>query len=338
MVNQGMWNNLASIGDIEPLKIIADERRLSILKILMSEAATLSQLGRTLNAHPAKIRHHLKLLEEAGFVELMETRVVGGFIEKYYRASAPAYLINLAIVPEERDSQSILAFGSHDIALELLAEQSNQVSTQTKLVTLPVGSLDGLIAVRQGLGHLAACHLFDEISGEFNEDYVRHLFPGQEMRLLTLTHRQQGLIIRKGNPKGLHTLVDLTRDDVSFINRQPGSGTRLWLDKRLLVEGIAEQSIQGYGRVAFTHLQVSQMIANGTADAGLGLLAAARQYDLDFIPLFNERFDLVLHSETSSDPLLQPILNHLQSATFRKSVQNLGGYDTQHTGDIRGVK
>ena len=325
---------LCHINSVDPLKILGDARRLAILRLLMDEPATLSQLGRTLKSHPANVRHHLKLLEEIGLVELISTRVVGGFVEKYYQASARSYMVNLALVPEVADRQNILAFGSHDIALELLASQTNQANQDTVLVPLPVGSLDGLIALRQGVGQIAGCHLFDEVSGDFNREPVRHLFPGRQMLLFTLTHREQGLLVANGNPKAIHSLHDLARPDVRFVNRQPGSGTRLWLDSHLAEEGISIADIQGYELIADTHLSAGQAIIRGDADAGLGLLAAARQLDLDFIPLFEERYDLVLPAESALDPLFQPLLNHMQSAGFRQSIRQLGGYDTQHTGDM----
>ena len=325
---------LGHINSVDPLKILGDARRLAILRLLMVEPATLSQLGRALKSHPANVRHHLKLLEEVGLVELISTRVVGGFVEKYYQASARSYMVNLALVPEHGKRVNILAFGSHDIALELLASQTNQASQDAVLVPLPVGSLDGLIALRQGLGQVAGCHLFDEVSGEFNRDYVRHLFPGRQMLLFTLTHREQGLLVASGNPKEILTIDDLARPDVTIVNRQPGSGTRLWLDRALAEEGISAADVQGYELVADTHLSAGQAITRGDADVGLGLLAAARHLDLDFIPLFEERYDLVLPAESAADPLFQPLLNHMQSASFRQSIRQLGGYDTQQTGDI----
>ena len=328
---------LDEIQSVDPLKILGDARRLAILRLLMDKPATLTQLGRTLKSHPAKIRHHLKLLEHAGLVELISTRVVGGFVEKYYQASARSYRVNLVIVPEAADRLNILAFGSHDMALDLLASQTNQANQEAVLVPLPVGSLDGLIALRQGVGQVAGCHLFDELSGDFNRDTVRRLFPGRQMLLLTLTHREQGLMVVSGNPKEIHSLQDLVRQDVRFVNRQLGSGTRLWLDSHLAQAGLPAASVQGYERIADTHLSAGQAIIQGEADVGLGLFAAARQLDLDFIPLFQERYDLVIPAESAVDPLFQPFLNHMQSASFRQSIRQLGGYDTQHTGDIIGA-
>ena len=325
--------HLQQIDKVIPLKVLSDPRRLAILRLLMREPMTLSQLGRVLDAHPARVRHHLKQLEQAGFVQLTLTQVVRGFVEKYYQASAQAYLINLAIVPEKAGKRAVLAFGSHDMALDLLAEQLNEVTPSTELFSLPVGSLDGLIALRQGICQLAACHLLDEVSGEYNRDFVRHLFPGKSMALFTLTNRQQGLLVRPGNPRQIKGLPDLARQDVTFINRQSGSGTRLWLDHELGKVGLPSSEISGYDRELNTHVQVGRAIAGGSADAGIGLLAAARRYDLDFIPLFVEKFDLVIPAENIAGPDLQPLLDHLQSARLRKAIDSLGGYDTSHTGD-----
>lgn len=328
---------LSRIRRIEPLKIIGDPRRLEILRLLMVEAATLSQLGRSLDTHPANIRHHLKLLEEAGFVELISTRVVKGFVEKYYRATSQSYFINLAIVRAEKEANQLLAMGSHDIALELLAAQANQHNKDMEVVPVPLGSLDGLIALRQGIAHLAGCHLQGEGSGEFNQDHVRHLFPGEKMLLFTLTHREQGILVAPQNPKRIHSLDDLARSDITMVNRQAGSGTRLWLDRRLIEIGIPPGAVNGYSQTVSTHLQVGEKILAGEADVGVGLRAAALQLGLDFIPLFEERYDLVLPASIAHEPAAQPILNQLQSSALRRSIRKLGGYRTEHTGDARRI-
>jgi putative molybdopterin biosynthesis protein len=328
---------LSRIRRIEPLKIIGDSRRLEILRLLMVEAATLSQLGRSLDTHPANIRHHLKLLEEAGFVELTATRVVKGFVEKYYRATSQAYLINLAIVPGQSDATQLLAMGSHDIALEMLAAQASQLAKDTEVVPVPLGSLDGLIALKQGITHLAGCHLQDEVSGEFNQDHVRHLFPGEKMHLFTLSHREQGILVAPRNPKEIRSLNDLTRPEIAFVNRQVGSGTRQWLDRHLAEIGILSEQVNGYFQTVSTHIQVGESILAGEADVGVGLRAAALRLGLDFIPLFEERYDLVVPASVARDSAVQPILDHLQSASLRREIRKLGGYRTEHTGDERRI-
>jgi putative molybdopterin biosynthesis protein len=325
---------LRRIQDFEQLKTLSDARRLAILRALMAEPATLSQLGASLGEHPAQVRHHLKQLENAGLVELIETRVVRGFVEKYYRARARAFLFQEIVLPANSDREYVAIIGSHDLALESLAQRLRSKNQgNLELLVLPIGSLEGLVALRQGIAQIAGCHLLDPESGEYNLPYVRHIFPDREMSLITLAHRQQGLIVQPGNPRRIHGLQDLAQPGLVLVNRNRGSGTRLWLDRQLQQLSIPPQSIQGYNREVRTHTAVAEAIVQGRADAGLGLQAAARQHKLDFVPLFQERFDLVLPQEQLETQRLKPMLDFLQSAELRKIVQGLGGYDTQHTGD-----
>jgi putative molybdopterin biosynthesis protein len=151
------------------------------------------------------------------------------------------------------------------------------------------------------------------------------------MEVITLAYREQGLMTAPGNPKSIHGLADLAREDVTFSNRNAGSGTRLWLDRQLNEAGIPSQSIKGYENTVSTHSQSAQAVFSGNADAALGLRAATRQFDLGFIPLFHERYDLIFSQEQAR--LLRPILNTLQSSVFHRSVEGLTGYETRHTGD-----
>jgi putative molybdopterin biosynthesis protein len=322
------------IQDYEQLKILSDSRRLAILRLLMAEPMTLSKLGQVVGEHPARVRHHLKLLEGAGLVELVDTRVVRGFVEKYYRARARAFVFQEIILPVSTDRETVAVLGSHDLALEALARQLGQKkSFLVELLILPVGSLEGLIALRQGASQLAGCHLLDAESGEYNLPYVRHIFPDRDVSLLTLAYREQGLMISPGNPQQIQGLQDLGRQDVTMVNRNRGSGTRLWLDHQLAQISLSPQEVRGYSREVRTHTAVAEAIRQGKADTGLGLLASARQHGLDFIPLFQERFDLAIPQEQIENQRLQPLLDYLQSAEFRHIVQGLEGYDTAHTGD-----
>ena len=322
-----------TLHSLETIKILSDPRRVDILRLLMEKPATLSQLGRILKMHPAKIRHHLKQLEDAGLVEFVSSREVRGFVEKYYQACAPAYFVNYAVLPQPSDQGTIFALGSHDLALELLADYLGQDLHTPNLVALPIGSLDGLIALRQGFCQLAGCHLYDPVGGEYNTSYVRHLFPGQSMHVITLAHREQGLLVASGNPHKIKGLEDLEREDLTFINRKSGSGTRLWLDQQLKMIGLDHAQINGFEQAVSTHSQVAQAILEGSVDFGLGVLAAARKFELDFIPLFIERFDLVIPDEGYQDPLIIPALDIIQDLKYRKAVKALGGYDTSHTGE-----
>ncbi len=329
---------ITQIQAFDAIKLLSDPRRMAVLRLLMSGKATLSQLSKSLGSYPAKTRHHVKQLELTGLINLVETRVVGGHVEKYYQASAQAFLINLAVLPQPPSGEMIVASGSHDLALELLAQHMQTNRRVPDMYALPVGSLDGLIALRQGVCQIAGAHLIEADGNDFNCSTVRHLFPGQPMQLLTLAYREQGLILPPGNPLQINSLADLARADVCFVNRARGTGTRLWLDQQLERLGVETAVIEGYDTSAATHHEVAQAVATGEADVGLGVLAAARRQGLDFIPLFQERYDLVLSAATTQDDLLLPLLEYLQTAVFRQNVAALDGYDATRTGEMREVR
>ena len=228
----------------------------------------------------------------------------------------------------------IVVVGSHDLALDVLANHLHKQYPRRNLSSSNVGSLGGLIALRRGEAHLAGSHLLDEESGEYNVAYVKRLLGDKEMVIINLVYREQGLMVAKGNPKRLSNLADLRRQGVSFINRQRGAGTRVLLDFKLKEMGIDPAQIDGYERAAFTHLAVAAAIASGTADAGLGIVAAARALDLDFVPLLKERYDLVIPRVYYESPFLEPLLTILQQPSFRAEVEKLGGYDTSLMGQI----
>jgi putative molybdopterin biosynthesis protein len=262
----------------------------------------------------------------AKLIELSEVRITGKVTEKFYRAKAGAFLLQELILPEG-GQPAIVFSGSHDLALEKI---SAQIADHLTLLTLPVGSLDGLVNLRQGLCQISGVHLLDK-TGEYNAPFVRHLFPDRTMDLVTLAYRTQGLMLAPGNPKGVRSAADLARAGLRFINRNPGSGTRLWLDGELARLGIPPETIDGYERVVNTHTECSRTIASGEADAALGLQASAQQYSLDFIPLFEERYDLVLPREQEDS--LAPLLEHIQTAAFRRELSSLTGYNTTHSGE-----
>ncbi len=231
------------------------------------------------------------------------------------------------ILPEDPHHPSIVFSGSHDLAVELLA---HQLEKYLHINILPVGSLDGLVALRQGLCHLSGCHLLDP-GGEYNLPYVRHLFPDRPIQVFTLAQREQGLLTRPGNPKHIRGLADLGRPEVVFINRNAGSGTRIWLDQQLQLLGIPPSIIQGYGKTCSTHTECARLVQTGQVDVALGLHAAASQFGLDFIPLFQERYDIVI-PEAQTQSLL-PFLETLHTHKFRRAVESLPGYDLTHTGE-----
>jgi len=235
--------------------------------------------------------------------------------------------------PEEIE-KTIVAIGSHDLTLDLLASLLRRSHPDLHLSSTNVGSLAGLMALKRAEAHMAGSHLLDEETGEYNLPYVARLLPGEKVVVLTLVHRDQGLILPKGNPKGITTLLDLAREGVAFVNRQKGAGTRILLDYRLKQLGIDPMRITGYEREEYTHLAVAAAVKAGVADVGLGILGAARALDLDFVPLLKERYDLIIPEPHYRDPLLRPLLDLISSDGFAKEVEALGGYDTSETGRV----
>jgi putative molybdopterin biosynthesis protein len=318
---------IQSLHTLERLKCLADPRRLRILQVLMTAPASLTMVGKTLGESPAWVRHHLVQLEAAGLVELSETRINGRALEKYYRACADGYLLQQMILPDDPSHPTVVFSGSHDLAVEMLAEY---LSPHLNLLTLPVGSLDGLMTLRQNLSQVAGCHLLD-VSGEFNLPFVNRIFPDRDMHVITLAYREQGLLTASGNPRSIRELSDLARADLRFINRNPGSGTRLWLDHQLHTQGISPKSISGYDNQVSTHTECARLVGNGSVDTALALRASANRFGLGFIPLFHERYDLVFPREMS--PHLAPLLDTLQTPHFRRQMDALAGYETAHTGE-----
>ena len=231
---------------------------------------------------------------------------------------------------------TIVTIGSHDLTLDLLADQLRRTDPELTLSSAHVGSLSGLLALQRGEAHFAGSHLLDEGSGDYNIDSIRQLLTphGVHVVLLGFVNRQQGLIVPKGNPKGIASLEDLLRDDVVFINRQRGAGTRVLLDYELKKRDLNPREIEGYDRQEYTHLAVAAAVASGAADCGLGILGAARALDLDFVPLLNERYDLVIPVEYYESDLLAPLLTIIRNAEFAKRVEALGGYETINMGRV----
>ncbi|NTU55068.1 MAG: molybdopterin biosynthesis protein, partial [Anaerolineales bacterium] len=203
-----------------------------------------------------------------------------------------------------------------------------------RLASANVGSQGGLVALRRGEAHFAGSHLLDPKTGEYNISYIRQYMPNIPVKVVALVGREQGLIVRKGNPKGIKGLGDLSRPDVQFVNRQRGAGTRVLLDYHLKLMSTPQSSIEGYQQEEYTHLGVAAAVASGRADCGLGIAAAAQALDLEFIPLFQERYDLVIPKQFAEGDLLAPLFGLLADPAFRKAVSQLPGYDVSVMGTV----
>jgi putative molybdopterin biosynthesis protein len=241
--------------------------------------------------------------------------------------------VELLRSPESLDG-TIVAIGSHDLTLDLLASELRRGHPDLTLASSNVGSLGGLLVLQRGESHLAGSHLLDETTGEYNLAFIRRYVPGRALVVVNLVHRIQGFIVPPGNPKSLTTLADLTRDGITFVNRQRGSGTRVLLDYLLNQQAIAPAHIAGYEREEYTHLAVAAAVAGGRADVGLGVLSAARALGMDFVALQNEQYDLVIPREFYDSELLQPLLALIRSQAFQQQVEALGGYDVSTMGEV----
>jgi putative molybdopterin biosynthesis protein len=252
--------------------------------------------------------------------------------------------VELYTDPDEVD-RTILHIGSHDLTLDLLAQHLAELDTgfdphgaarsrQRRLVSAHAGSVGGLIALRRGEAHLAGSHLLDPATGEYNISYLSRYLPGTPVVLVTLLRREQGLMVVKGNPREITSLADLARADVRIVNRQRGAGTRVLLDYHLDRLGITTGDVAGYQREEYTHLAVAAAVQSGAADCGLGVRAAARALDLDFVPVDWERYDLVIPEAFHGGPLLGPLLDLLRSEDFRQAIGELDGYDPTPMGQL----
>lgn len=239
--------------------------------------------------------------------------------------------VRLTSAPEELD-RTIFAIGSHDISLDLLAQ--HLAKFKRRLVSSNVGSMGGLLALSRGEAHLAGSHLLDPDSGEYNLSYIDKYLQGIPVVLMALVGRQQGLLVARGNPLKIESLKDLVRSDVSFINRQRGAGTRVLLDYQLGLLGISHNAIHGYDLEEYTHLSVAAAVASGRASCGLGIAAAAQALDLDYVPLFQERYDLVFPVAYFESDLIAPLRAVIQDPDFKIAVASLPGYDISHMGEV----
>ncbi|MEA3546197.1 MAG: molybdopterin biosynthesis protein [Thermodesulfobacteriota bacterium] len=234
------------------------------------------------------------------------------------------------------DVQSTLVvIGSHDNILDVLANLLHKGRKTIRVSSAHVGSMGGIMAIRRGEAHLAGSHLLDEISGEYNVSFIKRFLADTPLQLINLCYRQQGLIVAKGNPLAIKGFEDVAKNNLSFINRQNGAGTRLLTDKTLKDLGINPTDINGYGHEEYTHMSVAAAIANGSVNCGMGILAAANALGLDFIPVAEERYDLIIPKQFLDDGKITALLDLIRSNDeFKELVNTLGGYSLRDSGSI----
>jgi putative molybdopterin biosynthesis protein len=298
----------------------------------MKEMLTTKEVAEYLSVNEKQV---YRLIKEK---KIPATRITGkwlfpkNLIDEWVMASARES-VSISTKRSTLDNQVVIA-GSNDLALELLAKNTSIQHPRYTISISNVGSLAGLIALQKGNCHIATSHLLDLETGEYNSSFIKKHFPNLKVVLLNLAHREQGLIVKKGNPLGIKTLKDLANKTLTFVNRQEGSGTRVLFDYRLKEYEIDPADIPGYSKIAYTHMDVALEVFSGSADIGIAILAAARMLDLGFIPLATERFDLVIPSENYTTGAVKALREVLGSEEFKERIAQMGGYDTRDTGKI----
>jgi len=245
-------------------------------------------------------------------------------------------IIEIELLRDRSDMENtIVAIGSHDNTLDLMANMLKMKYPHFSLSSAHVGSMGGIMAIKNGEAHIAGTHLYDEETGEYNVPFIRKFLQARALRLVNLVYREQGFLLAKGNPKGVRSIKDLERSDIMFINRQAGSGTRLLTDKCLKEANIEPAVVNGYENIEYTHMAVASAVKSGVADTGIGIYAASVALDLDFIPVAKERYDLIVPVECLDDAKVRALLDIIEKDDdFRSSVTRLGGYDTADMGKV----
>jgi len=238
------------------------------------------------------------------------------------------------LVPLPQVERTLLCTGSHDLCLDVLGDFLRQQDPAFPLASTHVGSLGGIMALKQGMCHLAGSHLLDPGDGSYNTTYIRKHLAGRDIRIVTLVHREQGFIVAPGNPKSIRSVHDLFGAGVRFINRQAGSGTRVLLDYELTRNDLDPDGIDGYQQDEYTHMAVAVAVLSGKADAGLGIKSAAKALGLGFVPLVEERYDLLIPGELFHTPMIRAVRAVIDTESFKRTVAGMGGYSTRETGKL----
>ena len=244
--------------------------------------------------------------------------------------------VQIELVRPQAEVDATLVFiGSHDNILDLLANQLHQQRPYTRISSAHVGSMGGIMAIRRNEAHLAGCHLLDEATDEYNIPFIKRLLPQIPLQLINLCYREQGLIVPKGNPKNIQCFQDMVDGGLTFINRQGGAGTRLLTDKILKESGISPEQLNGYDHEEYTHMSVAAAVASTSVDAGMGIRAAAVALGLDFIPVAEERYDLIVPKKFLDDPKVIKVLDLIRNGEeFHNKILALGGYNLRDTGKV----
>ena len=234
----------------------------------------------------------------------------------------------------EKLKNTLVVIGSHDPLLDELGDMLHLENNDVYMSSSHVGSMGGIMAIRRGEAHAAGCHLLNTENGTYNTSFIKKYFPRGGVKLIRCVGRQQGLMVAKGNPLNIQKFADIAKEGLRYVNRQKGSGTRILTDYLCKQENLDTAAIYGYDREELTHTSVAAQIVSGSADAGMGIYSAAKLYDLDFIPICIEEYDLIIPDHAWDTPQVQAMLATLKSAAFREKILSLGGYTVETPGEI----
>ena len=235
---------------------------------------------------------------------------------------------------KQRLKNTLVVIGSHDPLLDELADLIHREDRRLFLSSAHVGSMGGIMAVRRGEAHAAGIHLLDTATGEYNRAYIRKYFPHGGVYLIRCVGRQQGLMLQKGNPLGITSFADIARDGVRYVNRQKGSGTRVLMDYLCDKYNVDRDKIYGYEREELTHNSVAVQIAGDSADAGMGIYSTAKLYELDFLPICVEEYDLLIPEKVWNSGMVRQLVRTLKSEEFKRRIETMGGYTLDNPGEI----
>jgi len=236
--------------------------------------------------------------------------------------------------PMEKLENTLVVIGSHDPLLDELGDMMHLENDEVYMSSAHVGSMGGIMAIRRGEAHAAGCHLLDTATGEYNLAFIRKYFPKGGVKLIRCVGRQQGMMVAKGNPLNIQSFTDISKPGVRYVNRQKGSGTRILTDYLCSQNGLDTAAIYGYDREELTHTSVAAQIVSGSADAGMGIYSAAKLYDLDFIPICIEEYDLIIPDHAWDTPMVQQMIATLKTDAFKEKILALGGYTVENPGEI----
>jgi len=256
-------------------------------------------------------------------------------IPKEYEGIEKGEKVEIELMTDIKNiEKTLVSIGSHDLIIDLIRDEIHRKYPEFSVSSAHTGSMGGIMALRNDETHIAPIHLLDEKTGEYNKAFIKKYFKGRKIGYIKGVKRQQGLIVQKGNPKNIKTFKDIEREDIVFINRQKGSGTRILADYLIKENSMDRNNILGYDREGNTHMAVSSAVGSCTADVGIGVYSAAQIMGNDFIEITEEEYDFALDAKLLEDEKIQKFISVLRDENFRKRLEELGGYNTESSGEV----